>query len=288
MPLFSEFSNGTVIRAPGKLVLAGEYAVLDGCPSIVLAIDRGVECYVESGAGISTPMNDTRFVQDALSEASRHRHYRFQDWNPVLELSSNHKPGFGGSAAACVAACMAAGKTLDEAYQIHYTVQGSGSGIDVAASIHGGMFQFTRKQIIPLQPILPLVIWTGYSARTGPRVEQYLQWDEREEFVEQSKYWVQQFTKNPVASTRSLYTLLKRASQAAQFQYCTPEIEDICRLAEDHQGAAKPSGAGGGDCVVAFFHSEVDKNAFRNHCLEKYEIIDINLSPGVHKTTQCP
>ena len=31
-----------VARAPGKLFLLGEYAVLDGCPAVVAAVDRYV------------------------------------------------------------------------------------------------------------------------------------------------------------------------------------------------------------------------------------------------------
>src|SRR5688500_7926633 len=39
-----------VARAPGKLVALGEYAVLDGAPAIVLALDR----YAEASVGASS------------------------------------------------------------------------------------------------------------------------------------------------------------------------------------------------------------------------------------------
>ena len=35
-----------VARAPGKLVALGEYAVLDGAPAVVLALDRYVEATI--------------------------------------------------------------------------------------------------------------------------------------------------------------------------------------------------------------------------------------------------
>ena len=53
------------VLAPGKLVLIGEYTVLDGAPAAVLAINRGVRCEVLPGSGISTPDGDTRFVAPA-------------------------------------------------------------------------------------------------------------------------------------------------------------------------------------------------------------------------------
>ena len=34
-------------RAPGKLVALGEYAVLDGAPAVVLALDRYAEVSIE-------------------------------------------------------------------------------------------------------------------------------------------------------------------------------------------------------------------------------------------------
>lgn len=44
--------NGRVeASAPGKLLLTGEYAVLEGAPAIVLAVDRRVRVRIRSGAG---------------------------------------------------------------------------------------------------------------------------------------------------------------------------------------------------------------------------------------------
>ena len=39
-----------VARAPGKLVALGEYAVLDGAPAVVLALDRYAEIEVAESA----------------------------------------------------------------------------------------------------------------------------------------------------------------------------------------------------------------------------------------------
>ena len=79
---------GDIIRAPGKLVLAGEYAILDEAPAVVLAINRGVECEIAEGHGFSTPMNDTRFIEHARPLA-QDRRLIFRDWNPVTEISSH-------------------------------------------------------------------------------------------------------------------------------------------------------------------------------------------------------
>ena len=92
-----------VVEAPGKLVLLGEYAVVDDGPAIVAAVDRGVRCRVRPGRGCSTP-GDDRFVRAALDGAPA-AHYTFEDVRPVHGIAG--KPGFGGSAAATVAAVIA-------------------------------------------------------------------------------------------------------------------------------------------------------------------------------------
>ena len=123
------------IFAPGKLVVLGEYAVLDGAPAIVAAVDRGVVCTVSDGDSVETP-GDDRFARAGLLAADApRRRYLFSD---AVPWDLGEKPGFGGSAAAVVAACaagIAARKAdraplLDPALEAHRKVQGSGSGLE--------------------------------------------------------------------------------------------------------------------------------------------------------------
>ena len=46
-----------VASAPGKLVLLGEYAVLEGAPALVLAVDRHASATIESGKSLNIPTN---------------------------------------------------------------------------------------------------------------------------------------------------------------------------------------------------------------------------------------
>lgn len=276
------FDIGDCIRAPGKLVLAGEYSVIDGGPAIVLAINRGVQCTIKNGQGLHTPNGDTRFV-DVLHKASLTKHFEFQNWNEV-ELGDGFKPGFGGSAAACVVACAIAGHPLNQAQELHHSIQGSGSGIDVISSIHGGMLRFENQEITVLPPIKPVVIWTGQSAKTGPRVEQYLQYQYRSDFVKNSTELVNAFIEDPIESSTALYQLLVEMSQETGIAYRSPVIEEIHKLAKQYGGSAKPSGAGGGDCMVAFFPDIQCELEFSKKIAEHpiAQIIPIEISLGVH------
>jgi len=269
------------VRAPGKLVLVGEYAVLDGGPAVVLAIDRGVECVVHAATElvIETPDGDTRFVAPALA-GSPVAHYRFSAWNPV-DLPG--KPGFGGSAAACVAACIAGGRPGEEALTIHAEVQGGGSGIDVRAALAGGMIRVEGEHTRPLPPVLPSVIFSGASARTGPRVSRYLAWADRTGFISASREAASAFTSDPMGALETNLAALQAMARAAGLDYLTSPLARIVQLAREHGGAAKPSGAGGGDCAVALFPDMAAQRAFEAACqVEGFVPIPVSIAPGAH------
>jgi phosphomevalonate kinase len=246
----------TRFEAPGKIVLLGEYAVLDGCPALAIAVDSGVACDVTPAAErtITTPDGDDRFVRAALDAVQAPAaHYAFTATNP-LDLPD--KPGFGGSAAAVVAALEAGGCPPEQlfamGYGVHYGVQGSGSGIDVAVAATGGALRFENTRITPVELPMPLVVYSGSSARTGPRVEAYEAWRDRRDFVQRSRELVAAFPDDPIPVVQAAWRLLSQMAMAADLPYRTPAIDAIVALAEQHDGAAKPSGAGGGDVVVAW------------------------------------
>ena len=248
------------VLAPGKLVIAGEYAVLDGAPALVLAINSGVSCTFRAGPdmAIITPDGDTRFVAPCLKDAEIGS-YQFETWNPP---PTQEKPGFGGSASACVAACVAAGRPATDAFAIHKSVQGGGSGADVASSIAGGMIRFIDGNWTPTPTLAPIVVWSGRSARTGPRVQRYLQWSKRDDFVAESTILTDAISSTPIPAIKALSTLLRSMAEAAGLPYLTPQLEKIRSRAEELGGASKPSGAGGGDCAIALLPDIEAEQAF--------------------------
>lgn len=267
------------VLAPGKIVLCGEYAAVDGAPALVLAVNRGVRAAVRPGSGVQTPQGDDRFVAPALALAPPAR-YEFSAWNPV-DLPG--KPGFGSSAAACVAACVAAGIDKTRAFEFHRAVQGGGSGLDVAASIAGGLIRFEAGAFAPLPCPLPAlsVIWSGQSASTGPRVQAYRAWPGRGAFLRASAEVVARFPADPVAGLAENADLLVHMAEAAGLDYLTPALARTMALARAHGGAAKPSGAGGGDISVALFADPGARDAFEAACAaEGLTPIAVSPSPG--------
>jgi len=267
----------TIYFAPGKVVVLGEYAVLDGAPALVAAVDHGVRCTVTPSEHtiVETPDADDRFVAPALAAAQAPaRRYRFAD-DPSIP---GPKLGLGGSAAATVVAVLAAlaerGAPTDPASlraiaaPVHHRVQGSGSGLDIAASCYGGLIEVRGGAIRTCPtPDLPMrIVSSGRPARTGPRVQRYLAWRDRGAFVDRSTALVEAFERDPIGALRDAYAALCAMADEADLDYLTPELATIARFAAEVGGAAKPSGAGGGDIAIAVLPDVAAADRFAARC----------------------
>lgn len=280
------------LQVPGKVVLMGEYAVLDGAPGLVAAVDRGVQVTASAGPAltIETPGSDDRFVRPALERVGARGTFRFEAWNPV---DAPFKVGLGSSAAATVAAVRAglllsadrahAPEVFTQAKTVHRWIQGSGSGIDVAASTFGGVLRYeggrpSRSRALALPWTL---VWSGVSAKTGPRVVQYLAWAERDAFVARSAELVAAFHDSPIEALGAARHLLQDMATQARIAYRTPALDRIAALAEQHGGAAKPSGAGGGDIAIAILPDVGALRRFKAACAAvALPTITVDLVPG--------
>ena len=167
--------------APGKAVVWGEYAVLEGAPALVMAVDRYATAHVqpstdgwqlnaagfESSAHLSPkalmhlqPAESEgvagliRAVLAALGDPELPEGAGIQtDTRPFHAgtdgLGGGQKLGIGSSAAICTAACAAIAEFLDKKFDeslpltAHQLLQGKkGSGLDVAAACTGGVIRF--------------------------------------------------------------------------------------------------------------------------------------------------
>ncbi len=126
--------------------------------------------------------------------------------------------------------------------------------------------------IEPLTPPedLRLVIgWTGSPASTSHLVDEVTSNRSHDEqsytsFLEASKACVsemiQAFKEGDIPviqqKIRENRQLLKKMSQRTGVVIETPALSNLCELAEQYRGAAKSSGAGGGDCGIVLFNTK--------------------------------
>ncbi len=145
-----------IASAPGKLIVTGEYAVLDGAPAIVVAVDR--RAIARRNA---IPRGSSPFLLAVADEIAARQGASSPAARAALEISVDSaafydrliKLGLGSSAAVTVAATALALETADRdeilavALAAHARAQGPrgarGSGADIAASVHGGTIVFS-------------------------------------------------------------------------------------------------------------------------------------------------
>lgn len=324
------------VRVPGKLLLAGEYAVLEpGSMALVLAVDRYVYADLAPGGHYSlssalapdwsyTPetLNQSAFPAPlgfavaALRLGWQYLGERLQARGPFAlrlesELDSDgRKLGLGSSAAVCVAVLAgllaAVGEDLSSpetrsrlfrlALIAHRGVQGSGSGADLAACIHGTVTAYACPDFerLPWQTPLEKLVsmdwpllgveklhwpeswegrlrfgWVGAPAGTAALIEDYRAWQREapEDF--------QAFLFDSAANCLGLREAIGLSDEAAFAHGLgrarrllqrmgadwpeppeTPQLAALAQAAETLGGAAKLSGAGGGDCGLAWIAAD--------------------------------
>ncbi|POM23587.1 mevalonate kinase [Actinomadura rubteroloni] len=317
-------------RAPGKLFVAGEYAVVEpGVPAVLVAVDRHATVTVEDAGGPTVLTSDldggsalrrdradpqvaARFSfalaavdvveRLAVEHGRRPRPFRLSI-RTDLTAPDGRKLGLGSSAAVTVATCGALARFYElrlsrpDLYRVALlatrAVAPAGSGGDVAAAVFGGWLFYCSPDrarspalrdvaaagvsaalgetwhglvVRPLRPPPDTrleVGWTGRPASTHRMVGRIDRERRRahgfEEFTAASAGCVSRLAaslerghiERTQQEIRRARDLLRDLDAALSLGWMTPRLHALCAAAEAIGAAAKPSGAGGGDCGVA-------------------------------------
>jgi phosphomevalonate kinase len=203
-------TGAVVASAPGKIVLSGEYAVLDGAPAIVMAVDRRARAAVadidgavsqvrapgytnivgrfassdgdiiwHEGQAVFGVVDAVLRAADALQAGARLINL---DTSDFIDRGTLRKIGIGSSAALTVALCAAVSGSgdietlMNLAQRAHAELQGGvGSGADVACSLSGGLIDYRMggASVTALswpEGLSYRVIWTGVPASTRDKL----------------------------------------------------------------------------------------------------------------------
>jgi phosphomevalonate kinase len=280
------------VTAPGKVLWAGEYAVLDGAPAVVMAVDRRVAATLAPERQPLSPFLEAarQVVVERLgaNSAAARAAERVQVDSTALSRHGT-KLGLGSSAAATVAAVAAAvlsaadprspgredrrliGILAHEAHARAQAPRGSrGSGVDVAAALEGGVLAVKRvgddvqASALPFPADLAFrLVWTGEPADTPSLVARVRAFRERDPAAHRDAIdglaaaaaaLAGAFQRGEVAAAiaavaegaRALAELADRSGALLM----PPGFAAVATLARAHGGAAKPTGAGGGDLLL--------------------------------------
>lgn len=321
-------------KAPGKLFIAGEYAVVNkGYPAILVAVDRFITVTIESaqdeGSIVSKqyahlPLKWKRVGQQFIIEKRDNPfHYILEaihiceeyalalgkmlviyDLHVDSELDSDEGAKYGlGSSAAVTIACI---KALCELYALpdddltvyklaclaHMALGSNGSFGDLAAATMTGWIayqSFDRQYVLDKKKELGLIellaldwpdllilrlpppsgytltiAWTKKPASTASLVDQVkreVEDGEYQSFLKSSKALVQNMIRAfKDQSGELIATYIKENRLLLKDLYPSIETAQLSRLIElaSKYGAAKTSGAGGGDCGFVLHPSDIN------------------------------
>ena len=292
-----------VTSAPGKAVLCGEYAVLMGAPAIAMAVDRRAQVRIErNGNGVHRVTAPGLYADAAAFRSGDDGSLEWQDgpaaadryalleqvWRaamppagPGLAFTLDTQPffrepgglklGFGSSAAlatALAAALLPREAGIDDLYRTaavaHRNFQdGRGSGVDVAAAVHGGALAWRMKAAEAERLEWPAglafeVLWSGRPASTAERLAHFAgtrhgasagALAEAAEAVLDA--WHERSAAAVLNRLRRYTAALRRFSDEHGLGVFEGGHEALLAEAQDRGLVYKPCGAGGGDVGIA-------------------------------------
>ncbi|MBS4769722.1 phosphomevalonate kinase [Carnobacteriaceae bacterium zg-ZUI240] len=315
-------------KAPGKLFIAGEYAVTQpGHLAVISSVSRylNVELIVSDvneiysdqlkdgclewarECGALVPLGQNPFpiitktietVEWYISELNQTPINFELHVTSQLDAENGTKYGLGSSGAVSVATI----KVMLDAYAIAYTpllvyqlavitqlrLNSNGSFGDIAASSFDTLIAYSSvdklwlrqtlenhslidvlnqdwKDLIIEPLVLPndtafLVGWTGKSASTQQLVDDikkaHLNQASWQTFLAQSSVCVNQFIEalkaSDILGIKNALNINRQLLQSLSQHIETPQLQRLITVANAHGFIAKTSGAGGGDCGIAF------------------------------------
>lgn len=279
--------------APANLMLMGEHSVVQGFPAMACAINQRLHIYWEKRTDnqlhIHSELGQHQTTIDTLDAHAELNWVMavLQSYQPHLKhglnisIKSEFKSTLGFGSSAAIVAAMLGGldaifqrkntdiEQFQQGLKIIHTLQGRGSGSDLAASLSGGLILFdpTLPRIQKLDKTLHFqLVYAGYKIPTAEvlqRVE--AQWQ------------------NQRAIQNQLYQLMGHTTQAAYKAMEKNDLPQFYLLANSYQGlmdalgvndktlsnivydlrklpgvgASKISGSGLGDCVLSFGQTDL-------------------------------
>ncbi len=292
--------------AAGKLMLLGEHAVLHGKMALVCAVNTRVAVQLKRRQDTKITLSSElgHFSTDlhrlemrppfefVLSTIAHH--HEILDSGLDVEISSEFSSEVGlGSSAAVVAATSAAllvlceGEVVEQSVfenglQIIRSVQGTGSGADLAASVFGGILAY-RAQPLDIEKLphrYPItVVYSGSKTPTTEVIKKVEESRQRHVEIFVNIYEaMDKSTQEAVTAIRNqdwrTFGQILNINQGLMdaIGVSNQKLAEICHALRQQPGilGAKISGSGLGDCVVGL--GEMRRSGF------PYSVLPVEIS----------
>ena len=288
--------------APGKILLAGEYAVLDGAPAICMAVNRRASVSIAVTDADEHRLSAPGFLRDdrkfsVIGDIEHDVPLLAAAWRQFLSVepivlhieidtsdfqSGGDKLGIGSSAAATVALVAAFDTLLDAdcdvlqtALTAHRDLQGGrGSGADGACSVAGGVVEYRMHALQTRGLLWPdglhcALLWSGQPSSTVSQLEKLRNAGRYESATalvnaveDIATAWRIPVAENILALMRAYAAALQHYDDDHGLEIYATGHADLATLAESTNVVYKPCGAGGGDLGVALAVDETALHSF--------------------------
>jgi phosphomevalonate kinase len=266
-----------IARAPGKIILSGAYAVLEGAPAIVAAVDRYA---VADSARSSAIVTEEVLAAMTAGILDRVPWFDASGLRARMPDGMPRKIGLGSSAAILVASLGAVigeqlpdeGRLRDALYRIavdaHRAAQPHTGGLDAAASVRGGVLTCrldargaldTAPHVLP--PGLSLEVFACPTAASSSRLFAAVQaLRKADPAMYRRLLGVAAGGARAAAEARDVRSFVYALAQqtealgalgrAASAPIVLDPVAELGALASTENATFGPSGAGGGDIAL--------------------------------------
>ncbi len=272
--------ESVIVSVPGKIILAGEHAVVYGYPALVAAIDRRLKVKVKPG---KSERKYTGLVKFALGQILKPG----ETVDLTIESQIPQNSGLGSSAALATALVWALKPqvSLPEKNKLVKIIEdyqhGKSSGVDQTIVREGGFLRFQKGEFSPIKlPVKEAILINSGRPEesTGDMVKLVAQKNYRREFKRIGAVvnsWRPELIRENEAWLETIGVVGKKA-------------QAMIRKIETSGGAAKICGAGGvkaGSGMLLGYHRDQAKLT-RLIKQEKWPSLRVNLgAPGVRYET---
>ena len=291
------------VSSPGKVLIAGEYAVLYGASALSLAVNRRAQCALTvRDEGLwqlrSSPpfWNETRSLTELLSKKRTDTLGYSLTWFSQRSLLPEHvaihmdteaffskqrKLGLGSSAGVLVSLYASLATLIElpmnaqDLLELYRTTGDNGSGVDVVTSYQGGLVRLkgqTATSVEIPEGIYLDIYAVPFSTETAAMVDRFrLEFDNVPVSLQESFIG----TANTVADSlpdrlefldamQRFVHVYRELDSATKLSIWSTQHETMYHLASEVGALYKPSGAGGGDIGVAIANDPQNLAALRD------------------------